>query len=211
MAKLARQKYLGEVPVKDLKKHPKNARRNDVAFIAESIEANDFYGAVVVQKSTGYVIAGNGRLAAAMRTGLESVPVIEVDVDDKVARRILLADNKANDRAGYDDAKLAQLLTEVRSDQDFKGTGFEPVDLDRIVKDLGDAKIREAEAIPMGTDKERTGDGRFQSTGSPYLRFKDYQLPMSQEEADELERKLRARAEETGGLYGIASRMVASV
>lgn len=90
------------VALSSLKPHPKNPRQGDVGAIYESIEANGFYGAVVAQKSTGHVLAGNHRMLAAQHAGAGSVPVVWVDVDDETALRIPLADNRTNDVASYD-------------------------------------------------------------------------------------------------------------
>jgi hypothetical protein len=57
-----------------------------------------------------------------------------IDVDDDRALRIMLADNKANDAASYDDAELLELLSEiVASDQSLEGTLFSTDDLDDLV------------------------------------------------------------------------------
>jgi hypothetical protein len=73
------------------------------------------------------------------------VPVIWVDVDDKAARRILLADNKTNDVAGYDDKALATLLEAARSDDDLVGTGYTEDDLEKLLGDMGDEILANAE------------------------------------------------------------------
>ena len=44
-----------------LRPHPRNPRRGDVDAIEESIAENGFYGCVVAQRSTGYILAGNHR------------------------------------------------------------------------------------------------------------------------------------------------------
>ncbi len=49
---------------KDLITHPKNPRKGNVDLIIESIEENGFYGALIVQKSTGYILTGNHRFVA---------------------------------------------------------------------------------------------------------------------------------------------------
>lgn len=71
-----------QVRVGELKPHPKNPRKGDTAAIQASIEANGFYGVVVAQRSTGFVLAGNHRLLAARQVGLETVPVVWGDVYD---------------------------------------------------------------------------------------------------------------------------------
>lgn len=63
------QRYEPKVRLDRLATHPENPRQGDVAAIAASIETNGFYGAVVAQKSSGHVLAGNHRLLAARERG----------------------------------------------------------------------------------------------------------------------------------------------
>jgi ParB-like chromosome segregation protein Spo0J len=107
-----------------------------VGAIYQSIEANGFYGAIVAQRSTGYILAGNHRYKAAVEAGAKSVPVIWVDVDDETAVRVLLADNRTNDVASYDNAVLAEILTELAAGPGLEGTGYDGDDLDQIIGDL---------------------------------------------------------------------------
>ena len=50
-----------------------------------------------------------------------------------MARRVLLADNRLADKAGYYNAMLAEVLIDLDS---LDGTGFTPTDIDDILKDL---------------------------------------------------------------------------
>jgi len=128
------------VPVDALRQHPRNPRKGDVQAIVDSIAANGFYGAVLAQKSTGYILAGNHRWLAAKDAGATEVPVIWLDVDDDHALRILLADNRTNDLASYDDNALAELLKEIHEAHgNLLGTGYDGDDLDQLLADLGKA------------------------------------------------------------------------
>lgn len=127
------------VPVDQLEHHPDNPRKGDVESVVASIEANGFFGALVVQRSTRYVLAGNHRLKAARQLGLTEVPVLWADVDDDRARRILLADNRTNDLATYDDRALADVLQELaETDDGLDGTGFDGDALDELIAGLAD-------------------------------------------------------------------------
>ena len=94
--------------------HPDNPRRGDVDSIRESISANGFYGALVVQRSTGHILAGNHRFMAAQAEGLEKFPVIYVDVDDDEAKYILVVDNRSSDKAENDHEILAHTAGKMR-------------------------------------------------------------------------------------------------
>jgi ParB-like chromosome segregation protein Spo0J len=126
-----------DTPIGELKAHPDNPRQGDISAIAGSIQKNGWYGTIVAQRSTGYVLAGNHRLMAAKSIGMETVPVYWVDVDDEQANRILLADNRASDLATYDDSALADILANlVDTDLGLTGTGFDDADLEALLFDL---------------------------------------------------------------------------
>ena len=125
-----------QVSVDDLIVHPENPRQGDIGAIITSIEHNGWYGTVVAQKSTGYVLAGNHRLLAARSVGIDTVPVYWVDVDDATAKRILLADNRTAELASYDDERLAELLTTALEDDDLLGTGWTPEAVEDLLQTM---------------------------------------------------------------------------
>jgi len=140
------------VPVGKLKLHPRNVNQGDLGRIDESVEENGFYGALVVQKSTGHVLVGNHRLKAARAKKIKQVPVIYVDVDDDRAMRILLADNRTA-RLGYDDeAALKDVLTEMATTTGLQGTGYDGDDLDELIAKLGDDGHPYGQVSPEGQE-----------------------------------------------------------
>ena len=131
-----------------LRPHPRNPRRGDVDAIEESIAENGFYGCVVAQRSTGYILAGNHRWKAAKRAKIERVPVVWLDVDDQRALRILLVDNRTNDLADYADSRLAALLSELRADSGLRGTGYDEDFHNKLLSRLAPAPAGDARVIP---------------------------------------------------------------
>lgn len=128
-----------ETSLDALRPHPRNPRRGSVEAIKGSIDSNGFYGAVIAQKATGYILAGNHRWQAAQQAEAERIPVIWVDVDDDHALRILLADNRTNDLAGYDNELLTELLNELAEETGtLLGTGYDEDEIDGILEDLSD-------------------------------------------------------------------------
>jgi hypothetical protein len=116
-----------------------NARRGDVDAIAESLQVNGQYKPIVVNRGSktgreNEVLAGNHTLAAALQIGLETIDVVYVDVDQDAATRIVLADNRTNDVAQYDDAELLKLIKTL--DSDLAGTGFTDVDVLDLMESL---------------------------------------------------------------------------
>jgi DNA modification methylase len=135
------------VPIGELTPHPENPRKGNLDAIERSIAEHGFYGACVVQRSTGHILAGNHRWEAAKREGLTAVPVIWVDVNNQRARQILLADNKVNDMAGYDEGALATILLDLRAADALQGSQYTEEDLGKLLKSMGDA-ILDAGAEP---------------------------------------------------------------
>lgn len=136
----------------DVSTHPENPRQGDVGAIHASIIANGFYGALVVQKSSGRILAGNHRYLAAREAGLTELPAVIVDVDDAAALRILLADNRTNDLASYDEAVLATILAGL---DDLTGTGYTLDDFDDLKHRLEVPVFAEAAEDEQGKLDER--------------------------------------------------------
>lgn len=123
------------VAIDSIRRHPDNYRKGDLTTIIESIKANKFYSRIVVQKSTGLILAGNHRHQALEAMGVKDVPIEEVDVDDEAARRILLVDNLSSDKAENDDAKLVELLKlEIQKNEELTGTGMTPDELSDLIE-----------------------------------------------------------------------------
>lgn len=117
----------------------RNARRGDVAAIAESLAANGQYKPIVVNAGTttgrpNEVLVGNHTLQAAKQLEWERLQAVVIDVDDEQARRIVLADNRTSDLSGYDDSALLELLLEQG---DLAGTAFTSEYLTDLQDSLG--------------------------------------------------------------------------
>lgn len=140
------------VPVADLKSHPRNPRVGNVDLIRASIRQNGWYGVVLVQAETNYIVAGNHRVEAARQEGIESVPVVYLDVDDERAERILLADNRLGDWGGYDDTKLLDILQSVAaSEMGLAGTGWSRDELEDLDFKLGEMRMADLHPVAFPT------------------------------------------------------------
>lgn len=111
--------------------HPQNPREGDVGAISQSIEHNGVYRPVIVQKSTGYILAGNHTYKAMQALGINRIPTVQIDCDDQQAKRIMLADNRTADLGTYDDTILLDLLQEVDI---LEGTGYDGDNIDDLIK-----------------------------------------------------------------------------
>ena len=140
------------VDINTIEPHPKNVRQGDIGAISESLKAHGQYRPIVVDRRTNKILAGNHTWKAAKALGWKQISVGFVETkDDDEALRILLADNKANDLASYDDYGLVELLKSLSdTDLGLSGTLFTDNELndlynlvnspslDDVIKDLSD-------------------------------------------------------------------------
>ena len=131
-----------DMAVESLVANPLNPRlhsRQQVMAIARSIETFGFTAPILVD-GMNRIVAGHGRLEAAKRLGLESVPVIRLEnLTDTQAKAYMLADNKLTDRSSWDDRKVAIVLkelSEIALDFEIEATGFEAPEIDLHIQSL---------------------------------------------------------------------------
>jgi ParB-like nuclease family protein len=143
--------FEADVSLDSIQPHPDNPRQSDMEAIKESVMTLGFYGAVVCQRSTRYVIAGSHRWLVLKESGGTKVDVYWLDVDDELAKRIMLADNRTSDKnLGYDQTKLAQLLRNLATTQQtLFGTGW-------TLGEMDDLELKHQEVI-ITEKKEFTG------------------------------------------------------
>lgn len=151
----------------DLKPYPGNARRGDVKAIKESLERLGLYRPVVLNARTMEVLAGNHVVQAARELGWSSIDATVVEVDEDTARRIVLADNRTNDLAGYDTEALAELLMEL--DGGLEGTGFDEADLDALLEEVAPAIPLEEDELPPAPTEPVTRPGELIELGGHRL------------------------------------------
>ena len=124
---------------------PRNPRLHtppQVAAIARSISTFGF-NIPVVANTDDLIIAGHGRIAAAIKLGLDAVPVVRIDhltADQRQA--FMIADNRLTDTSKWDD----QLLGEVLRDLSLADLDFE---LDAIGFSVGEIDLK-IEALNVG-------------------------------------------------------------
>lgn len=115
--------------------HPDNPRKGNIDLIKKSIQAHGFYDSLVVQKITGYILAGNHRFKAGCELGMDWFPVQWVDCDDIQASEILLMDNKSSDEGKYDPVAMEALLASIKSQRGNLGaTGYSDKELDALIR-----------------------------------------------------------------------------
>lgn len=138
--------------VESLIPYANNARTHSeeqVAQIAASIQEFGFNNPVLVDREMG-IIAGHGRVLAARKLGLDSVPIIRLDhLTEYQKKAFILADNKLALNAGWDDALLKLELEELGGNIDLGLSGFSEDELGKLLEtelpgdgeDGGDAPV----------------------------------------------------------------------
>jgi hypothetical protein len=127
------------VPLADLKRHPRNFREHDTGAIAASISRWGTWRPLVVQKSTGYVLVGNGEMEALGWLGKSEAPVRWIEVDDENALAILLADNWLPSRGRNMPDELLEVMQELALDREmFEFTGADADDVEALEREVAD-------------------------------------------------------------------------
>ena len=153
MAGVTATPKLQQLPLDALIPYARNSRTHSdtqIAQIAASIREFGFTSPVLVDADNG-IIAGHGRVLAARKLGLATVPVLRIDyMTDAQKRAYIIADNKLALNAGWDEELLALELGELHElGLDLALTGFSEEELAGLR--LGPAE--EAEGL---TDEDET-------------------------------------------------------
>jgi DNA modification methylase len=124
-------------PIERLLPYIRNARTHSEAQIAQIAASIAEFGftAPILAGSDGVIVAGHGRLAAARKLGLATVPVVVLEHLTPTQRRALvIADNKIAENAGWDEELLRLELAELQeADFDLALTGFDADELLEIM------------------------------------------------------------------------------
>lgn len=133
---------------------PGNPRIGNREAIKRSLQEHGQYKPLIVQKSTGHIIAGNNTFTVATEDlDWTRIAVQYVDVTDERAKKISVADNRTNDLATYDDRLLAEFLSDL---DDLDGTGYDPGDLEALTTSLNPPDLDDI-AADIGTPKNDDG------------------------------------------------------
>jgi site-specific DNA-methyltransferase (adenine-specific) len=101
------------VPINDVKPWDRNPKKHNKKAILESFKRFKPTQPLLVQKGTGLIIAGHGRLEAFKELGYAEVPIIELEMNDAEARAYALVDNQTVIAGGWDDDLLLSNLQEL--------------------------------------------------------------------------------------------------
>lgn len=135
-----------------LKPYRSNARthsKKQVKQIAESISRFGFTNPVLVTADGG-VIAGHGRVSAALILGLDKIPTVCLaDMNEHERRAYILADNALALKGGWDTEILASELQLLADDSfDLTLTGFALAEVDFVLGAAAEADPKRPDTHP---------------------------------------------------------------
>ena len=150
-------------PIERLIPYANNARRHseaDLDKLAASIRKWGWTTPVLVDEE-GNLLAGHGRIAAAPRAGVTSIPVIVArGWSEEEKRAYRLADNQLAARASWDFEQLRKELQELGfAGFDVGLIGFEPDQLEIVLAGLGSSGLTDPDSVPEVPDKPVTRPG----------------------------------------------------
>ena len=183
-------------PTEKLVPYARNARTHSeeqVAQIAASIVEFGFTNPILAG-SDGVIVAGHGRLAAAQKLGLDTVPVVVLDHLTPTQRRaLIIADNRIAENAGWDDAMLRIELQSLQEDGfNLDITGFDADALAEIMAgeettvdgQTDDDAVPEVSATPISRPGDVWEMGNHRLVCGDATDPKSYELLMADAQAD---------------------------
>ena len=154
-------KEVEELPIGDLIPYINNAKTHpekQIEMIASSIREFGFNAPILIDGENG-IIAGHGRLEAAKKLNLESVPVVRLDhMSEAQKKAYILADNRLGEVGGTEwDLDLVSLELEGLKELDFDIdlTGFS---LDDILVEPTEG-LTDEDAVPEAPEEPVTVEG----------------------------------------------------
>lgn len=165
------------MPISEIRPSPRNPKDHDLGAIHASVSRFGYVAPAIIDDRTGRMVAGHGRLEDLRRRKAsgESPPerIIERNGEwlmpvlrgvsfrsDEDAEGYLLADNRLSELGGWDDSKLADLLSDLAADDALEGTGYDGDDIDRLLQDLQNNTIN---AIHVSEQAQRGSDDELEA------------------------------------------------
>lgn len=150
------------VDIASIKPWPANPRKNDgepVTRVADSIRRFGFAAPIVARLETREIIAGHTRWKAAQLLKLTHVPVRFVDLSEREAHLLALADNRLGELAEWDTPDLHALLASYDiGEQTVAGWNEKDMrELERAAREEGELPEDEAPPLPK-TPVTQPGD-----------------------------------------------------
>lgn len=153
-------------PVTAIAPYAKNPRRNERAVdaVASSLKQFGWKQPIVVDKD-GVIVVGHTRYYAALKLGMDKVPVVVAkDLTEDQCRAYRIADNKTNEIAEWNVGLLSEELRSL-SDAgwtDFTGLAFNTKEIDALLSPLAEQVFESTRpTLESATQSQASGSGEY--------------------------------------------------
>ena len=127
---------LKRMKMTEISHHPQNVRihtKRNLELLKNSLSTFGLYKPILVQKSTKYIIAGNGTYQAAQALGWEQIDCNLIDVNDEQAKTILIMDNRSSDLSEMDEKAVLDLLKDFDQNS-LDLSGYDDKEIDKMLQ-----------------------------------------------------------------------------
>ena len=168
--------------IDSIKAYENNPRINDGAVdaVAASLEQFGFRQPIVVDEA-GVIICGHTRYKAAVKLGLEKVPVhVAKDLSPEQVKAYRLADNKTSEMAEWDFEILPIEIADLQNvGFDLAGFGFSDKELTQLLDSAGGVQqgLTDPDAVPAPPDEAVSKPGEIYQLGNHLLMCGDSANP----------------------------------
>jgi DNA modification methylase len=167
-------------PTRSITPYDNNPRHNEAAVdaVAASLREFGFRQPIVVDEA-GVIIVGHTRYKAALKLGLETVPVhVAAGLTPAQVKAYRIADNQTATLSGWDDDKLPLELAALQGlDFDLALTGFSPDELLRLLEPPTTDGLTDPDDVPAPPDEPVTKSGDLWLLGRHRLLCGDSSKP----------------------------------
>src|SRR5437879_1451578 len=155
-------------PITSIRPYERNPRLNDQAVdaVAASIREFGFRQPIVVDEE-GVIIVGHTRYKAALKLGLEKVPVhVATGLTPAQIKAFRIADNQTASLSQWDYDLLPLELAELQKmDVDLDVTGFSAEEILRLLEPSTPVGLTDPDDIPEPPDEPTTRPGDLYTSG----------------------------------------------
>lgn len=148
--------------VRSVKLYPHNPRRNEHAVdaVAASLKEFGFRQPIVVDRK-GVIVVGSTRYKAALKLGMEKVPVhVAKGLTPAQLQAYRIADNKTGELAQWDEELLVQELAALQQqDFDLQIAGFSADELQVLFETEIQSGLTDPDLVPEPPEKATTQPG----------------------------------------------------
>jgi len=138
------------MPLSKLRRWPRNPKDHDLGTLHQSISRFGFVSPIIIDERTGKLVAGHGRLDVLQQKKVAGekpparikevgdewyVPVIRgISFNsDEEAEAYAIADNRTTELGGWDEVRLAEVLSDLAAADALEGVGWDADDIDALL------------------------------------------------------------------------------